>query len=118
MYSVEDLGSQFPFEDMTDEDWQIEFAELKRTVPYSGRSTMPSTMGKPRSRQLCVTDNIIDRYSVFINEALKAVRSAQVDFCYHVYQVVDLLRYEPDLLSEYLPEYGCIKVFKSCYYNN
>lgn len=113
MRGIDDYGFQFPLKNMTDEHWQKIFAELKRSVPYSGRRTMPSTIGRPRSKTLCVTDNIMDRYSVFINEALKAVRNSEVDYCYYIYQVIDLLRYEPELLSEYLPEHGCIKVFKN-----
>lgn len=43
-------------------------------------------------------------YCDFINDILKNIRSGGLDYCYYIYQIADLLRYEPNLKSKWEPD--------------
>lgn len=41
-------------------------------------------------------------YSKFINDILKFIRKGDKDFAYYIYQIEDLLRFEPELKTKYI----------------
>ena len=46
-------------------------------------------------------DTTLDGYYCnFINSILRNIRKFECDYCYHIYQVVELLRFEPNLKSK------------------
>ena len=50
------------------------------------------------------------RYRGFINNVLKSVRLGEVDYCFYVFQVRDLLKYEPRITVRYLENADCFCV--------
>lgn len=50
-------------------------------------------------------------YSKFINSVLRTIRQGKYDYCYFIFQIIDLLKYEHDNLKvEWLPDYQCFRV--------
>lgn len=52
-------------------------------------------------------------YSEFINDILRNVRRGNIDYCFHLYQVIDLLSYEPEMDISWMPEekmFACFMV--------
>lgn len=51
-------------------------------------------------------------YRAFINNVLRNIRRGEYDYCYYIYQITDLLKYEhDDLVTLWLPEYECFRVW-------
>lgn len=103
--------------DMTDAEWQSYFNELRDDIEPSCARRMkvsysPSVNG--------ITDNTYfaycgetqwQYYCKFINSILSAIRKGERDYCYHIYQIKDLLRFEHDRLSViWLPRHQCFEV--------
>lgn len=116
-----ELNAKNPPEEMTDEQWQKYFSAMKSLV-------MPVSEKKMNSARYSMTVNgrrideqsIYDgettwyRYCQFINTILSAIRRNEKDYCYHIYQITDLLKFEHDRLrSCWMPEYQCFKVWLS-----
>lgn len=101
-----------PSSDLTNERWQKEFTIYRMlTTPSKNKK-----MGGRYSRESGCWDE--DRngiytgatnwqeYCAFINDVLSNIRSNQCDYCYYIYQIQDLLKYEPvRLCSEYCDGY-------------
>lgn len=49
-------------------------------------------------------------YANYINDILDNVRAGQSDYCFYVYQVADLLRYEHNLCVDWSEREECFKV--------
>ena len=50
-------------------------------------------------------------YCDFINGILKNIRRGEVDYCFYVYQIEELLKYEHDnLCAKYLDDDECFQV--------
>lgn len=50
-------------------------------------------------------------YADFINDILFEIRRGRTEYCYYVYQVMDLLRFEYDTLNvEWLANKRCFRV--------
>lgn len=50
-------------------------------------------------------------YATFIKDVLSNIRSGNVDYCYYIYQISDLLLFEHErLVAEWLPEFECFKI--------
>lgn len=58
-------------------------------------------------------------YCSFINSILRTIRGSggkppQHDYCFFIYQITDLLRFEHDRLrTRWIPEYECFEVWLS-----
>lgn len=51
-------------------------------------------------------------YCQFINSILAAIRKGQDDYCFNVYHITELLKFEHDnLRTEWLPESRCFRVW-------
>jgi len=98
-------------ENMTDSEWQDYFARMKMLVKPTNEKQM----------NLCPFHSIYEdgvykgdtqaiRYKQFINGILKAMRSGEVDYAFYIFQISDLLRYEPNLKAQWLPNSECFKV--------
>jgi hypothetical protein len=96
-----------PSDDYSNKQWQLDFEKLKTKIQPSRLSKMPVT-----------PDGIINGtyhgktqyqyYCGFINDILKNIRNGQVDYCFYVYQVAELLKYEHDRLKvTWLKNDGC-----------
>ena len=121
---LEDLGTinlsaDRPPIDMTDDQWQDYFSRMKLLVT-------PSKDKKLKYKNISMTINgtTIDSSSSYcgetqwyyycqtINSILDSIRHKERDYCYNIYQVSDLLRFEHDrLVTRWLPEDRCIEVW-------
>lgn len=95
----------------TDSEWQKYFAGLKMIV----QPVREQRMGGVRSIKLqdgeqYKGDTNAIRYKNFINDILSNIRHGGTDFCYYIYQIADLLKYEHSLRAKYRPEYECFEV--------
>ena len=99
---------------MTDSAWQKQFYELRQVVNPSKDKNM-KTSYPVRVNGRCEKSNCGDtqwqNYCRFINDILKNIRLGERDYCYHIYQIKELLRFEHDkLVTEWLPEHQCFEV--------
>jgi len=110
-----------PSKSLTDAEWQIYFEAMRDSIQPSNDRIMQKPRLNPSPDEVHVVESHISiinsqlgNYCDFINSILKTIRSGHDDYCYFIYQVADLLRYERDRLrSEYLPDDGCIRVWLS-----
>lgn len=94
-----------PSSNMTDEKWQKEFDIRKLFItPYKDGHTKKLTVkyfSKKENWDEQTTDTCNyytnwQSYCSYINDILKNIRSGQVDYCYFIYQIVDLLKFHYD----------------------
>ena len=103
-----------PSSTLTDEKWQKELSLRKMFVtPYGkdvkklgGKFSKESdiwndeTMGEYRGQTNW------QEYCSYINDVLKNIRSGQIDYCYFIYQIEDLLKFHyDDLRTKYCDGY-------------
>lgn len=104
---------------MTDTQWQEYFNIMKLSIQQSKDKRM-----KASSPPIVVNHYMADnqftycgetqwtKYRNYINSVLSAIRKGERDYCYFLYQIADLLKYEHDnLRTLWLPEYGCFQVW-------
>ena len=103
-----------PTSSMTDEKWQKEFNLRKMFItPFSNNVTK---LGGKYSRESGVwneeTQGRYDgctswqEYCHYINDVLSNIRSGQVDYCYYIFQIIDLLKFHlDDLRTKYCDGY-------------
>ena len=50
-------------------------------------------------------------YCDFINDILSQIRKGKIDYCFYIYQIADLLKYEHDYLNAtWLEKESCFRV--------
>lgn len=104
---------------MTNTQWQEYFNIMKLSIQQSKNKRM-----KASSSPIVVNHYMADnqftycgetqwtKYRNYINSVLSAIRKGEYDYCYFVYQIADLLKYEHDnLRTLWMPEYGCFQVW-------
>ena len=99
-----------PPKDYTNQQWQSDFEILKQFVIPSQESEMRiirdtslygSYHGKTQYQNYCS----------FINNILKNIRGGEVDYCFYIYQITDLLKYEQERLEvQWLQSERCFRV--------
>ena len=103
---------------MTDEEWQDVFKYLKCRVQPSKYKRMktdhPIFVNGYRDNtyfEYC-GETQWQHYCQFINDVLRTIRKGEIDFCYHIYQIEDLLRFEHDrLIATWNQECQCFFVY-------
>lgn len=114
-----DLSADCPPAEMTDDQWQKYFIEMKSLVQPAKersmncrRSSMTVNGHRLETQSSYSGDTQWYYYCQFINSILSAIRHKEHDFCYNIYQITDLLKYEHDRLqTRWLPEDRCIEVW-------
>ena len=103
-----------PSEHLTDEAWQKEFdirklfiTPYKRKIKKLGgrfsRESSGSTEEIPRTYDGCTN---WQSYCSFVNDILHNIRAGQVDYCYYIYQIMDLAKFHfHDLKTRYCDGY-------------
>ena len=91
-------------DDMTDAEWRKFFAQMKVDIEPTGMEHMPM----PKNETQDVTCDF--QYEQFINNILDAIRQGETDYCYYIYQIRDLLRFEPRLKAKWLQDDECFEV--------
>lgn len=79
--------------DLTPSKWNKFFIQLKNLIG--------SSQSKVMEHQTTIYGGDYDpeSYSHYINRILFAIRRGVVDYCFRIYQVIDLMRYEHDRLQ-------------------
>lgn len=95
-----------PTEFLTNEKWQKEFNVRKLFIkPYSkdikkmgGKFSKESGKWNEETQgKYCGTTNY-QEYCTYINDVLRNIRAGQVDYCYYIYQIMDLAKFHFDEL--------------------
>lgn len=108
-----------PDYNMTDEKWQQRFAVMRLMTKQSRLKRMSASKanlisGHKDSEEFAYHgETLYSTYCSFINGVLSTIRvNGRHDYCYYIYQITDLLRFEHDRLrTKYLPESGCFEVW-------
>jgi hypothetical protein len=99
---------------LTNEKWQKEFNLRKMFImPYPNtvkklKSAYSSESGKWNTDTQGTYHGCTNwqSYCSYINDILSNIRSGQVDYCYYIYQIVDLLKFHyDDLRTKYCDGY-------------
>lgn len=108
---------------MTDEKWQQRFAVMRLMTKQTKLKRMSVAKanlisGHKDSDEFAYHgETLYSTYCSFINGVLSTIRgngaeSPKHDYCYYIYQITDLLKFEHDRLrTKYLPEYECFEVW-------
>ena len=98
--------------DYTDKQWQCDFEILKSKIsqsPFSQMTVIPELPYSPdrtyhgKTQYQCYCD--------FINDILNNIRNGGIDYCFYIYQVAELLKYEhDDLQVRYLEKEKCFRL--------
>lgn len=96
---------------MTDAEWQKLFAQMKADI----KPACERYMTKPGTTPIKDGDEYRGettavRYKQFINGILRTIRQGELDYCYYIYQIRDLLIYEPRLKAEWSQGDECFEV--------
>lgn len=119
-----DLSAKLPNPDMSDEEWQEYFSQMKQQIVPSKRKQLSSkqtpvyiySYDNKSDERVYIGETAYSRYSSFINGVLRTIRSPKdnEDYCFYIYQIAELLRFEPDRLrTEYIPECRCFRLWLS-----
>lgn len=93
---------------MTDTEWQDYFARMKMIIEPVKVDTMNLTAPlRLRSGETYHGETQARRYQNFINDILATIRLGEPDFCFYIYQIADLLKYEPNLKAQWLSYSKC-----------
>lgn len=103
---------------MTDKEWQEYFEAMKLLTHQSnekrmGGKTTPILVNSYSDNQFTYCgDTQWTKYKEFINGILSVIRHGECDFCFYIYQIAELLRYEHDnLKSRWMPDDKCFCVW-------
>lgn len=103
-----------PASSMTDEKWQKEFALRKQFLtPYpknitklKGQYSKESGTWNEETQGPYCGCTIWQSYCSYINDVLNNIRSGQVDYCYYIYQIMDIAKFHfDDLRTRYCDGY-------------
>lgn len=103
-----------PTSTLTDEKWQKEFNIRKMFItPYGknirrleGKYSKESGMWNEETMGEYHGETNWQQYCTYINDVLRNIRSGQVDYCYFIYQIVDLVKFHfEELKTRYCDGY-------------
>lgn len=99
--------------DYTDSQWQSDFIDLKSKIERCGLAFMPTIKEVSETTyQEYHGKTQYQRYCDFVNSVLKNIRDGHVDYCFYIYQIAELLKYEHDNLKvTWLEAERCFRVF-------
>lgn len=91
---------------LTDEKWQKEFNVRKMFItPHNkdvrrlkGQNTKESGLWNEETQGTYHGQTNWQEYCAYINDVLKNIRSGQRDYCYFIYQIMDLAKFHFDTL--------------------
>ena len=96
-----------PTSSMTDEKWQKEFNLRKMFItPHpkeikklKGKYSMESGMWNEETQGKYDGCTSWQSYCSYINDILNNIRSGQVDYCYYIYQILDIAKFHYNTLK-------------------
>lgn len=112
------LTAKKPDKDMTDKEWQ-EYFRIMKTLTHQVKEkrmscrTSPILINGYSDNQFTYQgDTQWTKYKEFINSILFAIRRGECDYCFYIYHIAELLRYEHDnLRTKWLPDDNCFQVW-------
>lgn len=95
---------------MTDMEWQEYLNKISECVSPADEDKLTfNYTGRIFGSEYC-GDSQYMYYKRFINSVLASIRKGEEDYCFYIYQIIELLRFEHDRLQcEWLPEDGVFK---------
>lgn len=104
-----------PTSDLTDEKWQKEF-EIRKIFVQSYKDGHTKKLSSKYSKESSIWNEETkgtyygctnwQSYCTFINDILRNIRAGQVDYCYYIYQIMDLAKFHfHDLKTKYCDGY-------------
>lgn len=85
---------------ISNDEWQLHFLHIKSLISEQRK-------GYLLSGYLAETS-----YEDYISSVLYTIRDGEVDYCYHEYQIIDLLRFEKERLrTRWLPQEQYFRVW-------
>ena len=106
---LKSLGTKRPPSWLTDDLWQEHFVKMKTSTVPSRKKKMTGFNSHHKENEYQGETNIM-RYRQFINDILNSIRRGDEDYAYFIYQITDLLKYEPRIKATYLPQYQCFAI--------
>lgn len=96
-----------PTPNLTDEKWQKEFNVRKLFItPHSnnwkklkGQNSKESRKWIEETQGTYYGQTNWQEYCAYINDVLRNIRSGQIDYCYYIYQIMDLAKFHFDTLK-------------------
>lgn len=118
-YEVGDLSARRPPKSMTQAEWQEYFKAMYAKTEQSNQRVMNKKLVGTTingcnldEQSMYCGDTQYQKYCDFINDMLKTIRAGHDDYCYYIYQIADLLRFEHERLrTEYLQDEECFRVW-------
>ena len=96
-----------PSEILTDKQWQKEFEIRKKfVVPYpsnikrlGGKHSKTVGFWNEETMGTYYGETNWQQYCSYINDVLKNIRKGEIEYCYYIYQIIDLLKFHYDDLK-------------------
>ena len=106
-------NTKIPPKGYTNSQWQLDFAEMKSRIKQGSTTLMPTIREATKTLyQEYHGKTQYQRYCDFINDTLKSIRKGHIDYCFYIYQIEELLKYEHDKLKvDWLETERCFRVF-------
>lgn len=113
------LTAKQPEKDVNDKQWQDYFKVMKVMTKQSNETRMSNKTtpilinGYGADEQfLYKGDTQWEIYVKFINDVLSNIRRGEFDYCFYIYQIAELLRFEHERLrTMWRPEDKCFQVW-------
>lgn len=112
------LTAKKPDKDITDKEWQEYFNIMKTLIHPTSEKRMTCRTssilinGYSDNQFTYYGDTQWSKYKEFINSILFAIRHGEYDYCFYIYHIAELLRYEHDnLRTKWLPDDNCFQVW-------
>ena len=113
-----DLNAGCPPESMEDSQWQEYFGAMRLlVVPYGEKKMKTNGVefienGISVNGRKSVRESQWYYYCQFINSILSSIRKGQTDFCFNIYHITELLKFERDRLrTRWIRENRCFEVW-------
>ena len=101
-----------PPSDYSDWQWQQDFKRIKSIINPSQFKKMNIIPEPVNVNGTYYGKTQYQYYCEFINDILSNIRRGKTDYCFYIYQVSELLKYEHDRLqAQWLPEEKCFKLW-------
>ena len=87
-----------PHRNYTNEEWQKDFIKIKEKVRSSKLNFIPVIKEFDNTNYTYHGKTQYQYYCDFINNTLKEIRNGETSYCFYVYQIAELLKYEHERL--------------------
>ena len=100
-----------PPKDYTDSQWQQDLIRIRAVVQPSSFKRIKTVPDKCESTSTYHGKTQYQYYCDSINDILSNLRAGNLDYCYYIYQIAELLKYEyKNLQAVWLQEDRCFEL--------